>query len=165
MTQIISLIAAVGNNGVIGSNGKIPWYLPADFRYFKQVTDSRPLIMGRKTHESIGHILPGRKNIVISSQKEYEPIAGGLLASSLEKGLTLADEGEVFIIGGARLYEEALPSAQKLYLTEVEGDFEGDTFFPEIREEEWKELFRETRKSDERNQYSLVWRTLERIKE
>jgi len=164
MSQIISIIVAVGNDGVIGNNGKIPWHLPADFRYFKQVTENRPIIMGRKTHESIGGILLGRKNIVISSQKEYEPLTGAFLASTLENALVLAEDGEVFIIGGAQVYAEALPLAQRFYLTEVEGDFEGDTFFPKIEKDEWKEISKETRRADERSPYPIVWTVFERIK-
>ncbi len=164
MSQLISIIVAIGNNRVIGNKGSLPWCLPADLRYFKKVTDNLPLIMGRKTHESIGYILPKRKNIVISSQKKYEPLAGAFIASTFEKAILLAGDGEVFVIGGACVYKEVLPFAQKIYLTEVKGDFNGDTFFPEIKKEEWKEIFRETRKADEINPYPLVWTVLERIK-
>jgi dihydrofolate reductase len=139
----ISLIAAMAKNRVIGCGGKIPWSLPDDLQYFKKVTMGASIIMGRKTHESIGRVLPGRKNIVLSSQDGYKPFAGALLAPTLSEGLILAGDGEVFIIGGERVYSEAFPFASRLYLTEVLGEFFGDTFFPEFSRDEWKEISRE----------------------
>ena len=120
--------------------------------------------MGRKTHESIGRVLSGRKNIVISSRKRYKPLVGAFLAHSLKKALSLAGNGEVFIIGGSQLYSETLPFAEKIYLTKVKGEFEGDTFFAEIKKDEWKEISKKTRKADEQNIYPLAWIVLERVK-
>lgn len=148
--HIISLIVAMDKNRAIGYKGKIPWNLPDDLQYFKKVTMGAPIIMGRKTHESIGRALPGRKNIIVSSQEKYIPVEGVFLARTLAEALVFAGEGEVFIIGGERVYSETLPFAARLYLTEVFGEFSGDTFFPEFDMNEWREISRENVPSAER---------------
>lgn len=165
MKQIICIIVAVGkNNRVIGNKGKIPWDLPADLAYFKKKTGKSPIIMGRKTHESIGRILPGRKNIVISSQKDYQPISGALLANSLKEALALAGRRKVFIIGGAQVYKEALPFADRIYATIVNSVFDGDAFFPKAVESEWKETSVKISAPDKENPYWFVWKVYERVK-
>jgi len=159
---MISLIVATGNGGVIGNKGEIPWHLPADFAYFKRITLGRPVIMGSKTHDSIPRVLPGRKNIVLAFEPDYRPKEGAVLASGVEEALTLAGEGEVFIIGGGQVYKTFFPLADRVYLTLVSGEFEGDTFFPEIKEDEWKEISRERREADEKNTYAMDFIVYER---
>ncbi|MBI3318945.1 MAG: dihydrofolate reductase [Candidatus Omnitrophica bacterium] len=138
----VSLIVAVSRNGVIGNEGKLPWRLPADLKRFKQLTMGHPIIMGRKTFESIGKPLPGRTNIVITRQKNLQA-CGALVAHSLEEALRLCEkEQEAFVIGGASIYPEALGQADRIYLTEVHADFEGDARF-QLDRAGWKEASRE----------------------
>lgn len=129
---MMHLIAAVAENGIIGKDGGIPWNIPADLAHFKALTLGQTVIMGRRTYESIGRPLPGRQNIVVSST--LQSLEGCSVAGSLQEALELAGEtgGEIFVIGGARLYEEALPLAQQLDLTLVAGKPEGDTWFPAV---------------------------------
>jgi dihydrofolate reductase len=135
--MIISLIAAMGSNRVIGRNGRTPWNLPEDLRRFRELTMGHALIMGRRTFESIGRSLPGRKNIVVTRQTDFVA-AGCQTAASLEDAIRLAEhETEVFICGGGELYRQALPMASMIYLTVIEGNFEGDTTFPEIPGDEF----------------------------
>lgn len=141
--MLVSMIAALSRNRVIGAHGGIPWKLPADLRRFQELTLGHPLIMGRKTFESIGRPLPGRSNIIVTRQQAYRA-TGCLVAGSLESALLLAEPAEeVFICGGGELYEQALPLAGKLYLTVLEQDFSGDTLFPEISPLEFVEVSRE----------------------
>ena len=142
----MALIAAVAENGVIGNKNTIPWRLPSDFAHFKRMTLGKPLIMGRKTFESIGRPLPGRTNIVVSRQPGYQP-DGVLVISSLEAALDHAQSiaaadgaGEVMIGGGSQIYSEALPVADRLYLTWVELKPEGDAYFPPVNWPEWVEI-------------------------
>ncbi|MFA5830954.1 MAG: dihydrofolate reductase [Candidatus Paceibacterota bacterium] len=164
MNQTISLIVAVGKGGVIGNKGKIPWHLPADFAYFKKITFGRPIIMGDKTHDSIGRILPGRKNIVLSLDKEYQPKAGAFAAHSIEEALELAGDGEAFIVGGGQIYKIFFPKADRVYLTLVSGKFEGDAFFPEIKKSEWKEISKKRKRKDKKNSHAMTWKVYERVK-
>ncbi len=162
--MIISLIAALSNDGVIGNRGKIPWHLPADLKHFKEITLGHPVIMGRKTYESIGKPLPGRTNIIVTRHKEYAA-PECVVASTLEEAFDAArvsGAGEAFVIGGAEIYKEAMPRAEKLYLTNVEGDFEGDAFFPEVSSLEWKEISREKGVVDEKNGYPHTFLVFER---
>ena len=129
---MLSLIVAASRNGVIGAGGKLPWHLPADLQRFKKLTMGHPILMGRKTFKSIGKPLPGRTNIVITRQEGFQA-CGAAVAHSLEEALQMCEkEAEVFVIGGAEIYKQALPLADKIYLTRVEQDFEGDTFLPAI---------------------------------
>ena len=140
--MIISLIAAMAENRVIGHDGAIPWDLPEDRRHFRSLTMGHPVIMGRKTFEAIGHPLPGRKNIVISGRAAFRA-DGCLVAHDLRSALgASAGYVEVFICGGAELYREALPFAKRIYLTIVPGDVEGDAFFPELPPGEFEETER-----------------------
>ncbi|KFL27482.1 diacylglycerol kinase [Devosia sp. 17-2-E-8] len=143
MTIKIAMIAAIGSNGVIGAGNAMPWRLPSDFAHFKRTTMGKPLIMGRKTFESIGKALPGRINIVVTRQKGYQP-DGVLVIDSLDAAIdharTIAEaEGvdEVFIGGGGELYREAMPLADRLYITEVDLAPQGDTVFPSIDHNVW----------------------------
>ncbi len=145
MSVAIALIAAVAENGVIGDGNTIPWRLPSDFAHFKRMTLGKPLIMGRKTFESIGRPLPGRTNIVVSRQEGYQP-DGVIVISSLEAALDHAQEiatadraNEVMIGGGAEIYRQAMPFADRMYLTQVVLEPPGDAFFPSIDFEQWKQ--------------------------
>lgn len=144
MSVAVAIIAAIAENGVIGDGNHIPWRLPADFAHFKRMTMGKPLIMGRKTFESIGRPLPGRTNIVVSRQEDYQP-NGVIVISSLEAALEHAQEiaradraNEVMIGGGAEIYRQALPYADRMYLTQVMLEPQGDTYFPPIDFEQWK---------------------------
>ncbi len=145
MIMIISIIAAMDANRVIGLNGKIPWHLPKDLKRFKRLTTGMYIVMGRKTHESIGRVLPNRVNIVLTRQKEL-PFPDCCLLNNLQLALDIAESNgkkELFIIGGAEIYKEALPIADKMYLTEIDAVYEGDAFFPEFDKSEWEEVKRE----------------------
>lgn len=139
----ISIIVAASRNGVIGKGGRLPWRLPADLKRFKQLTLGHPVIMGRKTLESIGKPLPGRTNIVITRRKNYS-CCGALTAGSLEEALRMCEkEAEIFVIGGAQIFDQALPLADRIYLTRIDQDFEGDTALFNIDPKVWKETSRE----------------------
>lgn len=160
---MISLVVAMAHNRVIGKSNAMPWHLPADLKHFKKITSGKPVVMGRKTFESIGKALPNRRNIVISRNADY--IAPGCeLVNSLSSALSLvADQPEVCIIGGAQIFQEALPMADRLYLTFIDLDVEGDTFFPQWDPTQWKEISRETLPADAQNAYSLEFVTLDKI--
>ncbi len=139
----VYLVAAVAANGVIGSNGKLPWHLPEDLKHFKSLTLGHPVVMGRKTWESLGKALPGRENIVVTRAPGYEAPGAGV-ASSLEGALALcAGESKVFVIGGSELYAEALSVADGLVLTEIQGDYAGDARFPVYDRAAWRETQRQ----------------------
>ncbi|HEY6871240.1 MAG TPA: dihydrofolate reductase [Geobacteraceae bacterium] len=139
---VISLIAAMAENRVIGREGAIPWDLPEDRRRFRELTWGHPVIMGRRTFESIGRPLPGRRNIVITRQEGYRA-PGCIVVHDLASALEAAgDADEVFICGGGELYREALPFASRIYLTVVHGEFDGDVLFPEIPAAEFREVER-----------------------
>ena len=160
--MIISLISAMDRNRLIGNNNQLPWHLPADFAHFKSVTMGKPVIMGRKTYESIGKPLPGRTNIVLSrsSATRFEGVE---CVSSFEQALALVpDAEEVMVIGGSTIYEMLLPRADRLYLTYVEAEFDGDAWFPEIDNNQWLELESVLRKADEKNRYDCRFVTLEK---
>ena len=142
-TPRLCLIAAMAANRVIGKNNALPWHLPADLKRFKALTMGHPVVMGRKTYESIGKPLPGRRNLVITRSRDY--LAPGCdVVHSLEAALAACrDAKEIFIIGGAELYRAALPQAQCLEFTEIHADFEGDAVFPEIVRSQWRETARE----------------------
>ena len=159
--QTVSLIAAIGKNGVIGRGPDIPWRLPADQQRFKQITMGRPIIMGRKTHDSIGRPLPGRLNIVVTRQAGYTA-PGCEVVSSLDAALERAGDGEAFVIGGSDLYRAALPRARRLYLTFVDLEPEGDVFFPPIDQREWRELERIEGIVNEKNVHPHTFVTLAR---
>ncbi len=151
MTTSLSIICAMDQNRLIGKNNALPWHLPADLAFFKQNTLGKPIVMGRKTYESIGRPLPGRQNIIITRDANYRA-EGCDCCSSIEAALELArDHAEVMLIGGASLYQQTLEKAQHLYLTRIHSSFEGDAWFPEINPDDWKEIWREDHRSDEKN--------------
>jgi len=138
----VYLVAAVAANGIIGARGRLPWHLPEDLKHFKALTLGHPVIMGRKTWESLGRPLPGRENIVVTRAAGYDA-PGASIAASLEAALALcAGEPVVFVIGGSALYAAALPLADGLALTEIHRDFDGDTRFPEFDRKAWRETQR-----------------------
>lgn len=144
----ISLIVAASRNGVIGTGGKLPWHLPADLKRFKELTMGHPILMGRKTFQSIGKPLPGRTNIVITRQPGFQA-CGAVVAHSLEEALRLCEkEAEAFVIGGAEIYKQALPLADRIYLTRINQDFDGDTFLFDIDPAVWKETSRQNFPAD-----------------
>ncbi len=140
----ISLIVAMARNQVIGDGGKMPWHLSEDLRRFRRITWGKPVLMGRYTYEAIGRPLPGRHNIVLTRSAHFRP-EGCTIVHSLEAGLALAGNVEGMIIGGATLYEAALPLASRMYLTVIDADYPGDTFFPRWDRGEWREVTREER--------------------
>lgn len=159
----IALIAAVARNGVIGIDNRLPWRLPDDLRRFRVLTIGHPVIMGRRTWESIGGPLPGRQNIVVSRQPAYRA-SGAPVAGSLADALALvALPGPTFVIGGEALYRAALPLADMLYLTEIERDFDGDARFPEFAREAWRLTSRELRQGGGANGFNYAYATYERI--
>ena len=156
----LSMIVAVAENGGIGRNNSLPWYLPNDLKYFKQTTMGKPVIMGRKTYESIGKPLPGRTNIVITRQADYQP-EGVKVVNSVEAAKELAEsvclidgQDEAMIMGGAEIYALSLPYTDRLYLTEVHADVQGDAFFPEYDKSRWQEVAREDFAAEGPNPYS-----------
>ena len=159
---ILSMIVAHANNRVIGKDNDMPWHLPADLAYFKKTTLGKPIIMGRKTYESIGRPLPGRKNIVISRDASYQ--ADGIdVVGSVEDALALVrDVEEVMVIGGGAIYQHCLPTAQRLYITHIDAQIEGDTYFPEYDLKHWKKFSSEMYSADEKNQYQLEFAVYQR---
>jgi dihydrofolate reductase len=145
MRPYINIIVARSRNGVIGKDGKLPWYLPEDLKFFKEKTIGFPVIMGRKTWESIGKPLKGRENIVLTKNPSYQ-VNNAIKVSSLEEALALFT-GDIFIIGGASLYREALPLANKVWITEIDKDFEGNAVFDKLDEKEWKLIWEEKHQS------------------
>lgn len=161
---MISMISAVTKNGVIGHHGSIPWHLPADLRYFKTQTVGHVVVMGRKTFESIvevlGKPLPDRENVVLTRDTEYNP-AGATVLHSIEEARER--HPDFIVIGGATLYEQCMPIADRLYVTEVHTELIGDTYFPTIDPAVWTEVGREDHQADEKNQYDYSFVTYERI--
>ncbi len=157
MPPRLSIISGMDRNRLIGNNNALPWRLPADMAFFKQTTMGKPVLMGRKTWDSIGRPLPGRRNIVITRNPNF-CAEGCETADSIEAALTLVDQHpEVIQMGGASLYEQAMPLADVLYITEIHHSFEGDAWFPEIDLNEWKEVQREEHCADKNNLYDYAF--------
>jgi dihydrofolate reductase len=143
----LSLIVAIANNNVIGINNTLPWHLPEDLKRFRALTTGHHIIMGRKTYESLGRLLPGRTTVIVTRNKDYK-LEGALVAHSLEAAVDLClNDDEAFVIGGAELYQDGLKLANKLYITEVDLDVAGDAFFPAIDQLLWQETSREAHTS------------------
>ena len=150
----LSLIVAMDENRLIGSNNSLPWHLPADLAYFKRTTMGKPVVMGRRTFESIGKPLPGRRNIVITGNADFNA-PGCEIADSIEAAMSLVHENdEVMLIGGASLYQQTIERATKLYITRIHHAFKGDTWFPEFDLSDWKEEYREDFEADHSNRYA-----------
>lgn len=167
--MIISLIAALSQNQVIGKNNDLPWHLPDDMKYFMQTTKGHHVIMGRKNYDSIPEKfrpLPNRTNIVVTRQKNFTA-PGCIVVHSIEEGLDIAKqngEAEAFIIGGSEIYNQGFPLATRLYLTEIQAPIEGDTYFPEFDKSQWKEVSRTHHLSDERHKFPFDFVVFERDK-
>lgn len=159
----ISLIVAMASNRVIGVDNRMPWHLSADLKKFKRITMGSPILMGRKTFESIGRPLPGRRNVIISRNPAYRQ-EGCEVFNDLEQALTCCgDAEEIFVIGGAKLYKTLLPRADYLYLTEINQEFTGDTLFPEFDRQDWREIDREDIADDPTVDFSYSFIKLEKI--
>ena len=165
----LSVIVAVAENGVVGKNNALPWYIPADLQYFKRTTLGKPIVMGRKTFESIGRPLPGRTNIVISSNPAYSA-QGVSIVSSLPDALELAGQvalidgtDELMVIGGATIYEAAVPLADRLYVTEIHAEVAGDAYLPPLDWDNWVECSRERHAATEPNIYDFSFVVYERV--
>ncbi|PHS30721.1 MAG: type 3 dihydrofolate reductase [Methylophaga sp.] len=158
----LALIVATDQQGLIGRNNDLPWQLSADLRYFRKVTMGKPIIMGRNTHESIGRVLPGRKNIIMTNDKKYTA-QDCTIVHSMEEALTeCKDAEEAMVMGGASLYQQFLPMADKLYLTLVDVSLEGDTWFPKWHSIEWRQISREDHLADAKNEHPYSFIVYER---
>jgi len=158
----VSIIVAISVNNAIGKDNQLLWHLPADLKHFKEITTGHPIIMGRKTYDSIGRPLPNRRNIVITRQKDLT-IANVEVVHDLSEAIALFKEDEeIFVIGGAEIYKHALVYSNKIYLTTVHQEYEADTFFPELNAEEWETTHQEYHSTDEKNNVAYTFSTLER---
>ena len=164
--MLISIVVAASTNNVIGRNGQLPWRLPDDLRHFKAVTMGKPIVMGRLTWESIGRPLPGRQNIVITRNPDYVAEDCDVVTSPAAALGVAGEVDEVMIIGGGRIYEMFLPQARRLYLTRVQAEIDGDTFFPAIVEgdgdRDWRLASREVHAADDANEFGFEFRVYER---
>lgn len=160
--MLISLIAALDRNGIIGKDNALPWHLPNDLKHFRELTRGKPVIMGRKTYESIGRALPDRANIILTRDLQYVA-PGCAIVHSMEDALRAAGTvEEVMVIGGAEIFRLFLPRAKKLYLTFIDATFEGATYFPDWNPSEWREVERDERQPDQENPYHYAFVILER---
>jgi dihydrofolate reductase len=161
---ILTLIVAVADNGVIGRQNELPWRLPEDLKRFKALTMGKPIVMGRKTFDSIGKPLPGRTNIVITRQADLS-LPGCVVVDSLAAALTAAGKvDEVMVIGGGEIYRQALPQADRVHQTEVHAAIDGDARFPALNAQQWHEIAREDYAEDERHAHAYSFVTLERVR-
>ena len=158
----VSLVVAAAKNNVIGRDGELPWHLPDDLRHFKRLTTGKPIIMGRRTFESIGRPLPDRHNIVMTRDPDYAA-AGCDVVTSVSDALKLAgDDTEVMVIGGGQVYRDFLPRADRIYLTRVQAEIDGDTYFPEIDASDWQLVSSEHHDADEKHAYAFEMMVFER---
>jgi dihydrofolate reductase len=160
---MVCIVVATAEDNVIGKDNQLIWHLPADLKHFKHLTMGHPILMGRKTYESIGKPLPGRTTIIITRQKDYQ-VEGCIVVHSvkdaIEKGLQL--DQDIYIIGGAEIYKQALPFTDTIELTKIHHSFDGDTYFPDINDEEWETESKENHEPDEKNKYSYSFLKLKR---
>jgi dihydrofolate reductase len=155
---MISFIVAMDKNRVIGKNNQLPWHLPADLAFFKQVTMGHPIIMGRKTFESIGRVLPGRENIILTRDTEYK-VEGCTVINSVDKIKEFEKNRneELFVIGGAEIFKETFKISDRLYITLIDSEFEGDTYFPEFNQNDWTIVSKEKGLKDEKNPFDYYF--------
>lgn len=159
--MIVTIVVAISQNHVIGKDNKLLWHLPNDLKHFKNITTGHTVIMGRKTYDSVGKPLPKRRNIIVTRQAIT--IEGCEVVNAIESALALCvGEDEVFIVGGAEIYKLAMQLTNRIYLTIIHQSFEGDTFFPEIDESEWKPVYREDHQPDEKNNLAYSFITYEK---
>ena len=162
--MIISIIVAMDRQGIIGMNYKLPWHLSSDLRNFKKITMGKPIIMGRKTHASIGRPLPGRENIVLSADTGYKAEGCTVMHSQEEVFAYLRDREEIMFMGGADVYAQVLERTDRIYLTEVHADVKGDTRFPSFDRSAWEEVSRQDFRADEKNEYDYSFVVLKRYR-
>jgi dihydrofolate reductase len=151
----ISILVAMAKNRVIGRNNALPWQLPPDLKRFKELTMGHHIVMGRKTYESIGRHLPGRTSVIITRQPDYQ-VPGAIVVASIDQALKICSAGkevdqEIFVIGGAQIYRQSLELCQRIYITEIQQEFDGDTLFPELNQQEWREISREKHRLNDRD--------------
>ena len=161
----ISLVVAAATNNAIGKDGKMPWHLPNDMKHFKNITWGMPVVMGRKTFESLGKVLPGRKNIVITRQPGWN-VEGAIAVQKIDDALFVAkatDAKEVMVIGGGEIYKILFDKARRIYLTRVDAEPEADTFFPSLNPEEWYLVSQKNHEADEKNPFNYSFQIWERI--
>ena len=161
---MISFIVAMDNNRVIGKDNQLPWHLPADLKFFKKTTMGHPIVMGRKTHESIGKPLPGRENIIVTRNERYHS-EGCTVFHSVEELIRLDAENtdkEIFVIGGAELFRTMFPFADRLYITQIDHEFAGDTYFPDYNESDWYLASSDKGVKDEKNPYDYFYNIYDR---
>lgn len=162
---ILSAVLAMSENRVIGKNNQLPWRLPADLKHFKAITTGHPILMGRKTYESIGRPLPNRTNIILTHNPLFQA-PGCIVVTSVDEAIrdaSLENKEEIFVIGGAEIYKLLLPVTQRIYLTIVHHQFEGDAYFPELVEGAWKEVEKIEHRADGENAYDYSFLRLERV--
>lgn len=162
-----SILVAMAKNRVIGRNNALPWQLSPDLKRFKQLTMGHHIVMGRKTYESIGRPLPGRTSVIVSRQPDYQ-VPGAIVADSIVAALKICSEGkemdqEIFVIGGAEIYQQALGLCQRMYVTEIQQEFVGDALFPEFNQQEWREISREKNRLDENDGLEYHFVVLDRV--
>ncbi|TAM97915.1 MAG: dihydrofolate reductase [Chitinophagaceae bacterium] len=163
--MLISAITAVSQNNVIGLNNDLPWHLPADMKFFKRTTVGHTVVMGRKTYEAFGKAYPDRTNIVITRQMDYT-LPDAAVVHSLEEAVSKAkvsEQEEIFILGGAQIFKQSMPIIGRIYLTRIYENFDGDAFFPEISQNEWRLVKDEQHEPDEKNKYKYAFQTWERV--
>lgn len=159
----LTIVAAMGENRVIGNQGQLPWHMPADLAHFKAVTLGKPVIMGVKTYQAIGRLLPGRQNVILSTSAE--PIDGAVMARSIDEALaTVAKADEACVIGGAKIFDQFLPMVDHIELTVIHVSPDGDALFPVLAGDEWRITAREAHSSDERNEFDYTFLTYERAR-
>lgn len=158
----LSIIAAMSDNGIIGRDNRLPWHMPVDLAHFKRITMGKPILMGRRTWESLPGLLPHRTHVVVTRNRDYEA-SGGHVVHSIEDALALfGDADELLVVGGETLYRQTLPLASRMYLTMVHARFDGDARFPGYERDEWCETAREEHAADERNAHACSFVTLQR---
>lgn len=160
--MIIAAIVATDLNNAIGKDNQLLWHLPADLKFFKATTMGCPVIMGRKTYESIGRLLPGRRNLVITRSSDYK-VEGAEIYHSLDSALKSCSEEKVFIIGGAEIFKQAMPITQEVFRTLVKSEFEADTFIPELDPAEFKQVWEQCHEPDEKNKFAYCFQKWERV--
>jgi len=159
---MLTMIAAAAENNALGKNNDLVWHLPDDFKRFKRLTSGHHIIMGRKTFESFPKLLPNRTHVIITRQKDYKP-KDTIVVSSLEKAIKVSKlDEQPFIIGGGEIYEMGMKEATKIELTRVHGEFDADTFFPEVNKDNWKLVKEQFHEKDEKHDYAFTYLTYER---
>jgi dihydrofolate reductase len=161
MTARLTIVVAVSENGFIGKEGDLPWRLSADLRRFKRVTMGHHLLMGRKTFESIGRLLPGRTTAILTRSSEYS-VAGAVVSTSLDQLVDSINDSEIFVVGGGEVYQLALPRATRMHFTRVHATVEGDVIFPDIDWSQWTQMTTEFQPADERNEFDSTYSLFER---